>query len=105
MVIVLGRFEEVLGRIARVAGEGEMERWGAEEADGAPSWLSSPARAERGSEGKVEGCALGLGIEESETRGSGAGSASPWLDAVYVCGGGQRERGEIDGEGIGLSGG
>ena len=76
-------------RIARVAGEGEMERWGAEEADGAPSWLSSPARAERGSEGKVEGCALGLGIEERETRGSGAGSSSPWLDAVY--GDGARE--------------
>ena len=66
-----------------------MERWGAEEADGAPSWLSSPARAERGSEGKVEGCALGLGIEERETRGSGAGSSSPWLDAVY--GDGARE--------------
>ena len=48
-----------------------MERWGAEEADGAPSWLSSPARAERGSEGKVEGYALGLGIEERENEGIG----------------------------------
>ena len=39
--------------------------------------------------GEVEGCALGLGIEERETRGSGAGSSSPWLDAVY--GDGARE--------------
>ena len=40
-------------------------------------------------QGEVEGYALRLGIEERETRGSGAGSSSPWLDAVY--GDGARE--------------
>ena len=52
-------------------------------------------------EGKVEGCALGLGIEERETRGSGAGSSSPWLDAVYGDGAREETR-ESGGSGRGV---
>ena len=44
------------GMMARQRPGDGTGRDGGEEADGAPAWLSSPARAERGSKGRKEAC-------------------------------------------------